>query len=125
MSVLGCQESLQESCSQVTQLQQSEQERELQREREREREREQERATHRLMALQSRVNDLVEQGLLRMEQTPSGVVDLQVVPVVQQGPQKGGCRHVTLCTVGFLGTTKNCFLYLYSRRQGRLCKCLQ
>lgn len=124
-SVLAPQESLQESCSQVTTLQQKERERELQRERERELEREQQLATRQLMALQRRVNDLVDQGLLRMEQSPSGVVDLQVVPVVRQGPLKSGCRQVTSWTAGFLATTENCFLCLCSRRRGRLCKRLQ
>lgn len=84
----------------MTHLQQRERERELKRESEREQEREQERATRHLMELQTRVQDLVKQGLLQMERSPSGHLCLQVVPVVQQGPQKGWCCSVISATGG-------------------------
>lgn len=90
------QESLRESCSQVALLQQRERERELDRERERERERDQERSTQDLRELQAQVQALVERGLVRMERSSSGHLDVQVVPVVQQGTQKGqSCRLVS------------------------------
>lgn len=84
----------------MTHLQQRERERELKRESEREQEREQERATRHLMELQTRVQDLVKQGLLQMECSPSGHLDLQVLPVVQQ---KGWCCSVTSATGGVTG----------------------
>ncbi|KAM6957584.1 formin-like protein 1 [Aplochiton taeniatus] len=70
-------ESLQESCSQVSSLQQ----------REREREMDQERARDRACLSQSsseleqKVRELQEKGLLLLGRTPSGGLDLQVVPV--------------------------------------------
>uniref|UniRef100_UPI0037E8D08F formin-like protein 1 isoform X2 n=1 Tax=Semicossyphus pulcher TaxID=241346 RepID=UPI0037E8D08F len=80
-------ESLRESCSQVTLLQQRERERELERERERERERDQDRSVQALKELEVKVQALVEQGLVRMERSNSGRLDLQVVPVVQHEKQ--------------------------------------
>ncbi|KAM4524350.1 formin-like protein 1 isoform 2-T2 [Odontesthes bonariensis] len=73
-------ESLRESCSQVAQLQQREQETELQRQRERD----EYRSTEALKELELRVQALAEQGLLRVERSPSGHLDLQVVPGVTQ-----------------------------------------
>lgn len=67
-------------------LQQREQERELEQEREEERERARERSTQALKELESRVQALVEQGLVQMRRSPSGHLDLQVVPAI---PQKG------------------------------------
>lgn len=84
----------------MTHLQQRDRERELKRESEREQEREQERATRHLMELQTRVQDMVKQGLLQMERSTSGHLDLQVVPVVQQRPQEGWCCSVTSATGG-------------------------
>ncbi|CAL8260933.1 unnamed protein product [Arctogadus glacialis] len=98
-------ESFRESCSKVEELQQREREREIERETEREKEleRAQEREKERereqdlqhstqalreletkvqiLEQLESQVQVLVERGLVRLERTPSGQVDLQVVPV--------------------------------------------
>ena len=105
VTLLFFQESLRESCSKVEELQQKEREREIERESEREREvaREREREKERereqdlqhssealkeletkvriLEQLESQVQVLVERGLVRLERTPSGQVDLQVVPV--------------------------------------------
>ncbi|XP_042371002.1 formin-like protein 2, partial [Plectropomus leopardus] len=81
-------ESLRESCSQVTLLQQRERERELEREMERERERDRDRCTRALRELEVKVQALVEQGLVRMERTSSGQLDVQVVPVIQHETQK-------------------------------------
>ncbi|XP_031700073.1 formin-like protein 1 isoform X3 [Anarrhichthys ocellatus] len=77
-------ESLRESGSQVTLLQQQERERELEREQERETERERDRSTEALRELEVKVQALVEQGLVRMERSSSGHLDIQVVPVIQQ-----------------------------------------
>lgn len=63
----------------MTLLQQQERERELELEKERERERDKDRSTEALMELEVRVQALVEQGLLRMERSPSGHLDVQVV----------------------------------------------
>ncbi|XP_041817963.1 formin-like protein 1 [Chelmon rostratus] len=76
-------ESLRESCSQVSLLQQRERERELELERERERERDKDRSTQALRELEAKVQDLVEQGLVRMQRSSSGRLDVQVVPVIQ------------------------------------------
>ncbi|XP_076616292.1 formin-like 1b isoform X1 [Chaetodon auriga] len=82
-------ESLRESCSQVSLLQQRERERELELERERERERDKDRSTQALKELEAKVQDLVEQGLVRMERSSSGHLDVQVVPVIQRVIQTG------------------------------------
>lgn len=87
--VSALQEGLRESHSQVTLLQQRERERELEREREKERKRDRDRSTQVLRELESRVQVLVEQGLLRVERSPSGRLDVQVVPVVQPATEKG------------------------------------
>ncbi|TNN03363.1 hypothetical protein fugu_000392 [Takifugu bimaculatus] len=81
-------ESLRESSCQVTLLKQREQEQELEHERERERERDRERRTQVLKELESSVQALVEQGLVQMRRSPSGHLDLQVVPIIQQVSQK-------------------------------------
>ena len=78
----------------MTLLQQRERERDLEREREREQERDKDRSTQALKELESRVQDLVEQGLVRMERSSSGHLDLQVVPVIQHVAQKGQSRDV-------------------------------
>ena len=78
----------------MTLLQQRERERDLEREREREQERDKDRSTQALKELESRVQDLVEQGLVRMERSSSGHLDLQVVPVIQRVAQKGQSRDV-------------------------------
>ncbi|XP_031416637.1 formin-like protein 1 [Clupea harengus] len=78
-------ESLRESCSQVTVLQQRERERELEREREKERERDQDRERDKsdraLVDLEQKVQGLVQQGLIRVERNASGTLDIHVVPV--------------------------------------------
>ncbi|XP_028287712.1 formin-like protein 1 [Parambassis ranga] len=72
-------ETLRESCSQVTLLQQRERERELEYEREKERERDKDRSTQALKELEVKVQALVERGLIRIERFSSGQLDLQVV----------------------------------------------
>lgn len=69
----------------MTILQQRERERELEHEREQECQRDRERSTQVLKELESRVQALVEQGLVQMRRSPSGHLDLQVVPVIQTG----------------------------------------
>ncbi|XP_046888077.1 formin-like protein 1 isoform X1 [Hypomesus transpacificus] len=73
-------ESLRESCSQVTTLQQQEREREVEREMERERDRD--RSAQALSELEAKVQGLVDQGIIRMERTSSGHLELIVVPVL-------------------------------------------
>lgn len=68
----------------MTLLQQREQERELEHEREREREWARERSTQVLKELESKVQALAEQGLVQMRRSPSGHLDLRVVPVIRQ-----------------------------------------
>ncbi|XP_047465880.1 formin-like protein 1 isoform X2 [Mugil cephalus] len=72
-------ESLRESSSQVALLQQRDREKELELEREKERERNENQSTEALKELEVRVQALVEQGLVRMERSPSGHLDIQVV----------------------------------------------
>ncbi|XP_029382912.1 formin-like protein 1 [Echeneis naucrates] len=81
-------ESLRESCSQVTLLQQRERESELERERERERERDRDRSIEALRELEARVQVLVDQELVRMERSSSGRLDIQVVPVIRDVTQE-------------------------------------
>lgn len=88
------QESLRESSSQVTLLQQRERERDLERERERERQRDQERSLQALRELEVKVHALVQQGFLRVERSSSGQLDVQVVPVVQKTTRKGQLWHL-------------------------------
>ncbi|KAK6329307.1 hypothetical protein J4Q44_G00012850 [Coregonus suidteri] len=73
-------ESLRESCAQVTILQQREIEREIERETERERDRD--RSAHALAELEEKVQGLVDQGLIQMERSSSGHLDLHVVPII-------------------------------------------
>ncbi|XP_064806997.1 formin-like protein 1 [Oncorhynchus masou masou] len=75
-------ESLRESCAQGTILQQREIEREREREREKERARDRDRSAQALAELEEKVQGLVCQGLIRMERTSSGHLDLHVVPVI-------------------------------------------
>lgn len=70
----------------MTLLQQRERERELEYERERERERDKDRSTQALKELEVKVQALVEQGLIRIERSSSGQLDLQVV---QHSMEKG------------------------------------
>lgn len=70
-------------------LQQRERERELERETERERERDKDRSTEALKELETKVQALVEQGLVRMERSSSGHLDLQMVSVIQHVAQEG------------------------------------
>ncbi|MED6241377.1 hypothetical protein ATANTOWER_012115, partial [Ataeniobius toweri] len=74
-------ESLRESCSQVSSLQQRERERELDRERERDRERLGTSASHSPSELEQKIHELQDKGLIRLGRTPSGALDIQVVPV--------------------------------------------
>ncbi|KAK3571156.1 hypothetical protein QTP86_003669 [Hemibagrus guttatus] len=69
-------ESLRESCSQISTLQQREREREMARELERERERDRERLSR---ALELKVQSLVEQGLIQMQRSESGSVELNII----------------------------------------------
>uniref|UniRef100_A0A8C8H422 Formin-like protein 1 n=1 Tax=Oncorhynchus tshawytscha TaxID=74940 RepID=A0A8C8H422_ONCTS len=70
-------ESLRDSCSQVSSLQQREREREMSQERERDRER----LSQPSSELEFKVQELQDRGLIRLGRTPSGALDLQVVPV--------------------------------------------
>lgn len=74
-------------------LQQREREREIECERERERERDRDRSAQALRELEVKVQALVDQGLVRMERSSSGHLDVQVVPVIQHVPQTGQCRY--------------------------------
>ncbi|KAM4624573.1 formin-like protein 1 [Polymixia lowei] len=76
-------ESLRESCSQVTELQQRERESEIERAWERERAMDSDRLAQALTELEVKVQALADQGLVRMERSSSGHLDLQVVPVDQ------------------------------------------
>ncbi|KAM9425920.1 formin-like protein 1 isoform 1-T1 [Pholidichthys leucotaenia] len=89
-------ESLRESKSKVTLLQQQERDRELEHEREQERERDKDRSTQALRELEAKVQALAEQGLVRMERSPSGHLDVQVVCQVKQKANSevdGGNNH--------------------------------
>ncbi|KAL0992808.1 hypothetical protein UPYG_G00098720 [Umbra pygmaea] len=70
-------DSLRASCSQVSTLQQREREREMSQERERDRER----LSQPSSELELKVQELQDRGLIRLCRTPSGALDLQVVPV--------------------------------------------
>ncbi|XP_066498557.1 formin-like protein 1 [Hoplias malabaricus] len=89
-------ESLKESCSQVSTLQQREREREIEREIEKERERvchtspveretearkERENERENESRLEVKLKELQEKGLLRLEKTASGFLDIEVIPV--------------------------------------------
>ncbi|XP_073713232.1 formin-like protein 1 [Misgurnus anguillicaudatus] len=84
-------ESLKESCAQVSTLQQREREREIQREREREQERRpsqierennREKVSDEESRLEQKLKELEEKGLVRLQRTASGVLDIEVIPVV-------------------------------------------
>uniref|UniRef100_UPI003AAC9D03 formin-like protein 1 n=1 Tax=Centroberyx gerrardi TaxID=166262 RepID=UPI003AAC9D03 len=74
-------ESLRESCSQVSTLQQRERERELDRERERDRDRLTQTSPLSSSELEQKVQELQDKGLIRLGRTASGGLDIQVVPV--------------------------------------------
>lgn len=74
-------ESLRDSCSQVGALQQRERERELDREREKDRERLSTSAPATSSELEQKVKELQDKGLIRLGRSPSGGLDIQVVPV--------------------------------------------
>ncbi|XP_065820360.1 formin-like protein 1 [Labrus bergylta] len=74
-------ESLRESCSQVSSLQQRERERELDRERERDRERLSTSAPQMSSELEQKIQELQDKGLIRLGRSASGGLDVQVVPV--------------------------------------------
>ncbi|XP_051995948.1 formin-like protein 1 [Xyrauchen texanus] len=84
-------ESLRESCTQVSILQHREREREIQREREREqewlskpsqveRDRDREKVSEE-SKLELKLKELQEKGLVRLERTSSGSLDIEVIPV--------------------------------------------
>ncbi|KAK7167967.1 hypothetical protein R3I94_002126 [Phoxinus phoxinus] len=81
-------ESLRESCTQVSTLQQREREREIQREREREQERlsqpsqgQRASVSEKESKLEVKLRELQEKGLVRLERTASGSLDIEVIPV--------------------------------------------
>lgn len=81
-------ESLRESCTQVSTLQQREREREIQREREREQERlsqpsqvDRQKGSGKESKLEEKLKELQDKGLLRLERTASGSLDIDVIPV--------------------------------------------
>ncbi|XP_044187769.1 formin-like protein 1 isoform X1 [Thunnus albacares] len=74
-------ESLRESCSQVSGLQQRERERELDREREKDRERLSTSTPQTTSELEQKIQELQDKGLIRLGRSASGGLDIQVVPV--------------------------------------------
>ncbi|KAG7504544.1 formin 1 [Solea senegalensis] len=74
-------ESLRDSCSQVSALQQREREREIDREREKDRERLIASGPQTSSELEEKIQELQEKGLLRLGRSASGGLDIQVVPV--------------------------------------------
>uniref|UniRef100_A0A3P8NLX1 Formin-like 1a n=1 Tax=Astatotilapia calliptera TaxID=8154 RepID=A0A3P8NLX1_ASTCA len=74
-------ESLRESCSQVSTLQQRERERELDREREKDRERLGITGPQGPSELEQKIQELQDKGLIRVGRTASGGLDVQVMPV--------------------------------------------
>ncbi|XP_070778577.1 formin-like protein 1 [Enoplosus armatus] len=74
-------ESLRESCSQVSGLQQRERERELDREREKDRERLGTSTPQTSSELEQKLQELQDKGLIRLGRSASGGLDIQVVPV--------------------------------------------
>ncbi|XP_054614628.1 formin-like protein 1 [Dunckerocampus dactyliophorus] len=74
-------ESLRDSCSQVSTLQQREREKELDREREKERERLNVATPQAPSELEQKIHELQERGLIRLGRTASGGLDIQVVPI--------------------------------------------
>ncbi|KAI4887443.1 hypothetical protein NFI96_017429 [Prochilodus magdalenae] len=77
-------ESLRESSAQVSSLQQREREREMVQEVEREKERDRERSVCALTALEQKVQQLVDQGLIRMKRSASGSLDLDIIPATTE-----------------------------------------
>ncbi|XP_068192142.1 formin-like protein 1 isoform X2 [Antennarius striatus] len=74
-------ESLRESCSQVSALQQREREQELQREREKDRERLSTAPPQTPSELEQKIQELQDQGLIQLGRSASGGLDVRVVPV--------------------------------------------
>ncbi|XP_036447483.1 formin-like protein 1 isoform X1 [Colossoma macropomum] len=91
-------ESLRESCAQVSSLQQREREREMAREIERERERNRERSVSALTALEQKVQQLVDQGLVRMERSSSGSLDLDIIPANTASTENAQLPHTDAIT---------------------------
>ncbi|KAL4660523.1 formin-like protein 1 isoform X2 [Arapaima gigas] len=81
-------ESLRESCSQVTFLKQRERERELEREKEREWEKDHKHSSQTTSELEAKVQELQEQGLIRMERSASGNLSILVVPSIITEPKQ-------------------------------------
>ncbi|KAJ0057853.1 hypothetical protein NL108_002983, partial [Boleophthalmus pectinirostris] len=76
-------ESLRESCTQVSTLQQRERERELDLEREKDRERRGSTAPQSNPQLEQKIQELQDKGLITVTRGASGEVDIQVVPVTK------------------------------------------
>ncbi|KAK2833198.1 hypothetical protein Q5P01_017087 [Channa striata] len=74
-------ESLRDSCSQLSVLQQRERERELDREREKDRERLSTSTPQTLSELEQKVQELQDKGLIHLGRSASGGLDIQVLPV--------------------------------------------
>ncbi|XP_029294123.1 formin-like protein 1 [Cottoperca gobio] len=74
-------ESLRESCSQVSALQQRQREWELDREREKDRERLSTSAPPTASELEQKIQELQDKGMIRLGRSASGGLDIQVVPV--------------------------------------------
>ncbi|XP_042360198.1 LOW QUALITY PROTEIN: formin-like protein 1 [Plectropomus leopardus] len=74
-------QSLRESCSQVSTLQQRERERELDREREKDRERLSGSTPQTSSELEQKIQELQDKGLIQLGRSASGGLDIQVVPV--------------------------------------------
>ncbi|KTF87471.1 hypothetical protein cypCar_00036912 [Cyprinus carpio] len=82
-------DSVKETQAQLAQLQQKEKERETQIEKEQERERERQRSAKALTELEKMVQVLVDRGLIRMERSESGSLDLHIIPAADTTGVKG------------------------------------
>ncbi|KAG7459683.1 hypothetical protein MATL_G00213250 [Megalops atlanticus] len=82
-------ESLRDSCSQVSTLQQKQREQELNQERERDRER----VSQSSSELELKVQELQDRGLVRLTRSASGSLDIQVIPVTIIEPAPPPAPH--------------------------------
>ncbi|XP_016418142.1 formin-like protein 1 [Sinocyclocheilus rhinocerous] len=73
-------DSVKETQAQLSQLQQKEKERETHREKEQERERDRQRSAKALTELEKMVQVLVDRGLIRMDRSESGSLELHIMP---------------------------------------------
>ncbi|KAM8888391.1 formin-like protein 1 isoform 1-T1 [Synchiropus picturatus] len=86
-------ESLRESCAQVSLFQQREREREQERANEKEQERKRGLAMEALKEMEAKVQALVDQGLIHMERSETGLLHLQVVQKASESPESSDSPH--------------------------------